>query len=179
MQPSEHVLSFACASCGTTLTVPVAMAGVSGPCPCCSQVITAPSAPEERPVEPRPHLPRPRHVAGPPEKNSWFTKLGLAAVYLLIAAPFIALGIMLGDLMGMFDEKQAEEPHTAEANLIHFIDQGVHPSDPKWHEQGGVDLTQGAILLEGQRMQNQGASGSKTHDISHLLGGLQDPRKRD
>ncbi|MEP4078278.1 hypothetical protein [Haloferula sp.] len=37
------VISFSCSSCGVQLTVPEAMAGVSGPCPRCSATIQAPA----------------------------------------------------------------------------------------------------------------------------------------
>jgi phospholipid/cholesterol/gamma-HCH transport system permease protein len=58
-------MSFSCAACGITLTVPRSMAGVSGPCPSCARVITAPSA-----------LPTPPPNAGPPEKASFFSRIG-------------------------------------------------------------------------------------------------------
>jgi tetratricopeptide (TPR) repeat protein len=42
--PDAETLSFACEHCRTPLAVPVSMAGVTGPCPGCQQLITAPLA---------------------------------------------------------------------------------------------------------------------------------------
>ena len=42
---SQNVLQFQCTSCHAVLTVPVTMAGVTGPCPKCGVTITSPSAP--------------------------------------------------------------------------------------------------------------------------------------
>jgi len=41
--PSDR-LRFACGCCGSPLEVPAALAGVSGPCPLCGELITAPAA---------------------------------------------------------------------------------------------------------------------------------------
>jgi hypothetical protein len=45
MHPS--VLQFTCGHCQAQLTVPVQMAGVSGPCPKCGQTVTSPSLPPQ------------------------------------------------------------------------------------------------------------------------------------
>jgi hypothetical protein len=48
---NPDMIQFQCGFCRTTLTVPVQMAGVTGPCPSCGQTITSPmSAPAEAPV---------------------------------------------------------------------------------------------------------------------------------
>lgn len=39
---SDDVLYFVCGGCGSELSVPVALHGVTGPCPCCLQTIRAP-----------------------------------------------------------------------------------------------------------------------------------------
>ena len=45
MTPATNVLHFHCQSCGSLLTVPMEMAGVTGPCPHCRATITSPTAP--------------------------------------------------------------------------------------------------------------------------------------
>ncbi len=46
MIPSaEETITFSCTSCDVQLTVPVKMAGISGPCPKCGSQITSPAAP--------------------------------------------------------------------------------------------------------------------------------------
>ena len=42
---SQNVIQFSCGTCQTVLTVPVHMAGVTGPCPKCGATVTSPSAP--------------------------------------------------------------------------------------------------------------------------------------
>src|SRR6478736_533859 len=39
---SDDVLYFVCGGCGSELSVPVALHGVTGPCPCCARTIRAP-----------------------------------------------------------------------------------------------------------------------------------------
>lgn len=50
--PAES-LTFSCPHCQTRLTVKLALAGISGPCPNCRGIITAPPAPEEEAPAPR------------------------------------------------------------------------------------------------------------------------------
>jgi hypothetical protein len=45
MTPSPDVIQFTCHSCGMALTVPIQLAGITGPCPQCQASITSPSAP--------------------------------------------------------------------------------------------------------------------------------------
>lgn len=40
--PHQQVVTFACKSCASSLTVPVAMADVEGLCPCCGEMISGP-----------------------------------------------------------------------------------------------------------------------------------------
>ena len=181
MNPNEdHPLSFACAACQSPLTVPAALAGVTGPCPICQQTITAPTASGSQPPPPSlgarpPGLPGPPRppVDGPPEKSSLFTKVGVALFLLLVASPFLIFGGMLVDMKGQFDAKQAAHESSDEYQLINMIDQIVHPSDPKWQELGGVDDTQAPILLERTRLQNQDqVQTSQPFDISTLTGDI-------
>ena len=174
---ADHVLSFTCAACQSPLTVPAALAGVTGPCPLCRETITAPAPGADTPP-PSPSrarrpsgLPPPR-VDGPPEKTSLFIKVGVALFLLLIASPFLIFGGMLLDMKGQFDDKQAAHESSEEYQLINVIDQIVHPNDPKWQTQGGADVTQGAIILERTRMLNQDQiQTGKPFDISTLMGG--------
>lgn len=174
--PGDHLLTFACVACQSALTVPASLSGVTGPCPICGQSITAP--PAAPPVGDLPCGPRVpsgsslRRVDGPPEKSTWFTKVGVALFVALLASPFLILGGMVIDMKGMFDAKQAAHQDSEEYHLINAIDQIVHPSDPKWQEQGGVDMTQGAILLEGARIRHQDeVQTGKPFDISTLMSG--------
>lgn len=57
---ASETFTFSCPHCQTRLTVPVSLAGISGPCPSCRTPITAPRPePEPRPV------PAPLPVSGP------------------------------------------------------------------------------------------------------------------
>lgn len=174
---TDHILSFTCAACQSPLTVPAALAGVTGPCPICREMITAPdpgavAPPLSPPGASRPSGSPPLRVDGPPEKASIFTKVCVALFLLLIASPFLIFGGMLLDMKGQFDDKQAAHESSEEYQLINVIDQIVHPKDPKWQAQGGADVTQGAILLERTRMLNQDqVQTGKPFDISMLMGG--------
>jgi len=52
---NEEVIHFSCEHCEISLTVDDSLAGVTGPCPSCGEVITAPrpGAPQKIPVRPR------------------------------------------------------------------------------------------------------------------------------
>lgn len=57
MNPTPGVIHFSCQSCGIPLTVPLEMAGVTGPCPQCRTNITSPHAtpaPQANPFAPIP-----------------------------------------------------------------------------------------------------------------------------
>lgn len=78
------VLAFACGACGTGLEVPVALAGVTGPCPVCGSQISAPAWPPaiSTPVAGKPSelLTRPPRVRElpPPEPRVGTTAVPLA-----------------------------------------------------------------------------------------------------
>lgn len=42
IERSDDVLYFLCGGCGSELSVPVALHGIDGPCPCCGQTLRAP-----------------------------------------------------------------------------------------------------------------------------------------
>lgn len=66
------VLFFRCGPCGTELSVPLALQGIEGPCPCCGQHIKAPSY-QPRPVPQVVHLPpldRRHETAGVPVESA-------------------------------------------------------------------------------------------------------------
>lgn len=48
---SKNIIEFSCPSCQTELRVATELAGVKGPCPSCSNTITAPHSPQQRPQE--------------------------------------------------------------------------------------------------------------------------------
>ena len=56
----SDAITFSCNHCGSSLTVPASLAGVSGPCPVCGQTITSPKLPAPVPV------PEPIAAAAPP-----------------------------------------------------------------------------------------------------------------
>ena len=164
----SELMSFSCASCGITLTVPRSMAGVSGPCPSCARVITAPAASFAPPALPpqdqnhAPHGSRPQPsslpprppVAGPPEKASFFSRVGVWLILLLIASPLLLFGGMLVDLKGMFDQQQVDNESSEEMGLIKAIDQIVYTGGPHQQQQaGGTQNLESSILIEGQRLQ--------------------------
>ncbi len=179
---TSELMSFSCAACGITLTVPRSMAGISGPCPSCARVITAPTAdaaPAFAPPSMPPPLPpthqqpppyhQPEHdplgsrlqptaramrppTDGPP-KGGFFSRMGVWIFLLLLASPFLLFGGMLFDLNGMLGDKQAAEEQSEETALINMIDQIVHPGDPKWQQQAGAQNLESSILIEGQRLQ--------------------------
>lgn len=65
---SQDVLHFTCHGCGVSLTVPVDLAGVEGPCPKCGAVIRAPAVAGpvvEPPVSAPPGVPAPLPVGDP------------------------------------------------------------------------------------------------------------------
>jgi hypothetical protein len=164
----SELMSFSCAACGITLTVPRSMAGVSGPCPSCARVITAPSAsfiPPALPPQDQNHAPhgsRPQPsslpprppVAGPPDKPSFFSRVGVWLILLLIASPLLLFGGMLVDLKGMFDQQQVDNESSEEMSLIKAIDQIVYTGGPHQQQQaGGAQNLESAILIQGQRLQ--------------------------
>lgn len=181
----SELMTFCCEACGITLNVPRAMAGISGPCPSCDRVITAPRddapAPSWKMPQPatndeepdrvlrRPPAPPRPPVAGPPEKTGIFSRIGVWLFVLLVASPLLVFGAMLVDMKGMFDGKQVENANSDETALINMIDQIVHPGDPKWQQQENDGLTRGASLIEGQRMQHEEAAGAKPFEIGRLL----------
>jgi len=178
---NSELMTFSCSACGITLTVPRSMAGISGPCPSCAGVITAPTvdaasafAPPAMPpplpptCQPPPYL-QPEHdplgsrlqpaaramrppTDGPP-KGSMFSRMGVWIFLLLLASPFLLFGGMLVDLNGMFKDKQVENESSEETALINMIDQIVHPGDPKWQQHAGAQNLESAILTEGHRLQ--------------------------
>ena len=168
----DSVLTFICIGCQSSLTVPSSQAGIRGPCPICAQIITAPLT-DDSPVRVRrPGGSPPRRVDGPPEKSSLFVKMGVGLFLLLVASPVMILGAMLVDMKMMYDDKQGRNESSEEYHLINVIEQIVHPKDPKWQQQGGPDVTRGAILLEGARIRHQDeVETSKPFDISTIMGG--------
>lgn len=54
---AETSLRFACGHCGVILSVPIALAGVRGPCPHCQHIIEAPGPPVRGPLKARPDTP--------------------------------------------------------------------------------------------------------------------------
>ena len=59
----SDTITFSCNHCGSTLTVPASLAGVSGPCPVCGQTITSPrSAPSPAAPAPVPAPPAPAPI---------------------------------------------------------------------------------------------------------------------
>ena len=158
----SELMSFSCASCGITLTVPRSMAGVSGPCPSCARVITAPARSASHSDAGGPTLnasaapsipPRPP-VAGPPEKPSFFSRVGVWLILILIASPLLLFGGMLVDLKGMFDQQQVDNESSEEMGLIKAIDQIVYTGGPHQQQQaGGTQNLESSILIEGQRLQ--------------------------
>lgn len=56
----SDTITFSCNHCGSSLTVPASLAGVSGPCPVCGQTITSPH------VSPPPAAPAPTPLPAPP-----------------------------------------------------------------------------------------------------------------
>lgn len=168
---NPELMTFSCAACGITLTVPRSMAGISGPCPSCARVITAPTLNASAPPPTPPPLPpqAPEHdplgsrlqptaramrppTDGPP-KGGFFSRMGVWIFVLLLASPFLLFGGMLFDLNGMLGDKQAAEEQSEETALINMIDQIVHPGDPKWQQQAGAQNLESAILTEGHRLQ--------------------------
>ncbi|MFO1440165.1 MAG: hypothetical protein U1F81_17725 [Verrucomicrobiaceae bacterium] len=185
----SELMTFCCEACGITLNVPRAMAGISGPCPSCERVITAPRddapapswqmppAPVPAPMndeEPdrvlrrAPTPPRPP-TAGPPEKSGIFSRIGVWLFLLLLASPLLVFGGMMVDMKGMFDNKQVENQNSDETALINMIDQIVHPGDPKWQQEPNDGLTRGAALIEGQRMNHEEEAGTTPLEIGRLL----------
>ncbi len=65
--PAES-LTFSCPHCQTRLTVRMALAGVTGPCPNCRGTITAPPAPDEGMDQEKAADPQPEQVAPPVEQ---------------------------------------------------------------------------------------------------------------
>lgn len=59
---AETSLRFACGHCGVILSVPIALAGVRGPCPHCQHIIEAPGPPVRTPLKSRSDAP----AAAPP-----------------------------------------------------------------------------------------------------------------
>lgn len=168
---NPELMTFSCAACGITLTVPRSMAGISGPCPSCARVITAPTLNTSTPPPMAPPLPpqAPEHdplgsrlqptaramrppTDGPP-KGGFFSRMSVWIFVLLLASPFLLFGGMLFDLNGMLGDKQAAEEQSEETALINMIDQIVHPGDPKWQQQAGAQNLESAVLTEGHRLQ--------------------------
>ena len=66
MVPSSTTISFACPICQTQLSVPVSMAGVTGPCPTCQNQLTAPqfkASPSQASAVPQPQQAAPPAAA--------------------------------------------------------------------------------------------------------------------
>ncbi len=171
----SELMSFSCASCGITLTVPRSMAGVSGPCPSCARVITAPACstshsdaggmshalpPQDQNHDPHGSRPQPSSVpprppvAGPPEKASFFSRVGVWLILLLIASPLLLFGGMLLDLKGMFDQQQVDNESSEEMGLIKAIDQIVYTGGPHQPQPaGGTQNLESSMLIQAQRLQ--------------------------
>lgn len=71
----ETSLRFACGNCGAILSVPIALAGVRGPCPHCQHIIEAPGPPVRSPLKSRTDTP----AALPPGLESLATPATRAA----------------------------------------------------------------------------------------------------
>lgn len=76
--PSPETLSFGCPHCNLRLTVPSALAGVTGPCPGCRQSITAPPLPEPPSVSPVAAGPAPLPDPPPPASPAAMPELPAA-----------------------------------------------------------------------------------------------------
>lgn len=72
----SDTLTFSCQHCGSSLTVPASLAGVSGPCPVCGQTITSPRLPGS-PVPPS--LSPPANPASIPPPSSILSSRAPAA----------------------------------------------------------------------------------------------------
>lgn len=59
----DKVMQFTCDHCDISLTVDEALAGVTGPCPSCGKVITAPALPVPKPIPAKPRKLQARNQA--------------------------------------------------------------------------------------------------------------------
>ena len=128
-------LQFSCGYCQAQLAVPVALAGVTGPCPHCEKAITAP-LPVERPcvVDPVPKVARVRtHSTGIGlfEKKGFRMVRGVLSVAacVVIFMAFQALKSRRWELPGRAGQT-AQAPAATPTVLAEGIEQETNPDHP-------------------------------------------------